>query len=274
MAIATYNDYIGAPKQRSRFVKTASKTLVSTGWFSLLDTAGDPGAGTINPGNTANGLVPTSSTGGFPTINAFGASALGYITNIQAGWNIAGRLMLVDRLFHAGQYAFTAGTTTLATQPSYSGRVPGGTDFTGCEIWIEVTVAFVTGTAWQVQVTYTNQAGTAARSSIILPATAAAGLTQGRMYQLGLQAGDTGVQKIESVIVTNGGTAMTAGNFNVLVLRPLVHLRIDGANMGKEKDFLSLGGPQMFATSALQWLVNGDGSTSGIPEILMEISNG
>ena len=49
---------------------------------------------------------------------------------------------------------------------------------------------------------------------------AAAALTLGKMFQLPLQAGDSGVQKIESVVVTNGTTAMTAGNFNVLVLRP------------------------------------------------------
>lgn len=50
------------------------------------------------------------------------------------------------------------------------------------------------------------------------------------MFQIALQAGDTGIQKIESVIVTNGGTAMTAGNFNVLVLRRLGQARIRVAN--------------------------------------------
>lgn len=107
-------------------------------------------------------------------------------------------------LFKAGAYAFTAGTTTLSAQPSYASRIPAsGTDYTGTEIWIEVTTAFVTGTAWQVQVTYTNQSGTAGRTSIISAAQAAAGLTLGKMFQIALQAGDTGVQKIESVIVTN-----------------------------------------------------------------------
>jgi hypothetical protein len=272
--ISTYDQYIAAAKQRFRWIKTASKTLVSTAWYSLIDTVGDPGAGSINPGNTANGLVPTDALAGCPIINAFGASARGFVTNMEGGCNVAGRMMLVDRLFHAGQYGFAAGTTTLTAQPSYSARVPGGTDFTNCEIWIEVSVAFATGTAWQVQVTYTNQSGTTGRTGIALPATAAAGLTQGRMYQLGLQAGDSGVQKIESVIITNGGTAMTAGNFNVLVLRPIKHFRIASANDAKNFDFLAMGGgAEVFDTSFLQVLFNGDGSTSGLPEVWGEISN-
>lgn len=276
MTIATLDQLIAAPKQRVPLKKTASRTTVANGYFSMFDIAGDPGAGTLAGTSTTAGVVPTDTTAGFPLINAFGASANGYLMAIDFMNTVASRLQISDVLFKAGAYGFAAGTTTLSAQPSYSSRVPGGTDFTNTEIWIEVSTAFATGTAWQVQVTYTNQSGTTGRSSVILPATAAAGLTLGRRYQLALQAGDTGVQKIESVIVTNGGTAMTAGAFNVLVLRPLwgVGGRVPVANGGDLHDYLRLGMPEVFADSALDLMVNADGTSSGVPETMITIVNG
>lgn len=272
MALSDYNGLIGAAKQYMSLSKTASRTTVATGWFDVLDLAGNPGAGTLAGANTANGVVPTDATAGFPLINAFGGGATGYLAQVDFGSTVACRMKLFDVLFKAGAYGFAAGTSTLTAQPSYASRVPGG-DFTDTQIWIEVSTAFATGTAWRAQVTYTNQAGTAGQSGIVLPATAAAGLTLGRMYQLGLAAGDTGVQKIESVIVTNGGTAMTAGAFNVLVLRPLwsgrCRVNNDGDTHGPDKTML----PQVFADSALMLAINADGTSSGIPEIEFVIAN-
>lgn len=275
MAITTFDPgFIASAKQYIRLVKTGGRTTVATGWYSMFDVAGNPGAGVLAGTSTTAGVVPTDATAGTPGISAFGGGATGYLAQVDYGNSVASRLKLFDMLFKAGAYAFTAGTTSLTAQPSYSSRVIGGTDYRDTQIWIEVSTAFVTGTAWQVQVTYTNQAGTAARSSIILPATTAANLTLGRMYQLGLQSGDTGVQKIESVIVTNGGTAMTAGAFNVLVLRPLWSGRCRVANDGDVHDLAKTGMPVVFADSALVMTAASDTTTAGIPEIELVIANG
>lgn len=273
MAITTWDGFVGSAKQYLSFAKTASRTAVATGWFTTFDLAGNPGAGTLAGTSTTAGVVPTDATAGCPTINAFGGSATGYLAQVDFGSSVAARMKIFDMVFKAGAYGFAAGTTTLSAQPSYSARMPGG-DYSDTQIWIEVSTAFVTGTAWQVQVTYTNQAGTAGRTGIILPATAAAGLTLGRMYQLGLQAGDTGVQKIESVIVTNGGTAMTAGAFNVLVLRPLWSGRAKIANDGDVHALDKTGLPVLFADSALILAVAPDSTATGIPEIEFVIANG
>lgn len=274
MAISTWDGYIASSKQPISLAKTASRTAVATGWFTTFDLAGNPGAGTLAGTSTAAGVVPTDATAGCPTINAFGGSATGYLAQLEFGSSVACRMKLFDMLWKAGAYGFAAGTTALSAQPSFSSRVPGGTDFTDTQVWIEVTTAFVTGTAWQVQVTYTNQSGVAGRSGIALPATAAAGLTAGRMYQLGLQAGDTGVQKIESVIVTNGGTAMTAGAFNVLVLQPLWSGRCRIANDGDVHDLAKTGMPVVYADSALILAVAPDSTATGIPELELVIANG
>jgi len=275
MAITTLDGLIAATKQRVPIKKTASRTAVANNWFSAIDLAGGPGAGVLAGTSTAAGVVPDDTTAGMPLINTFGGGANGHLINVEYSSVVPSRIMLYDLLFKAGAYAFTAGTTTLSAQPSYSARVPSGTDFTNTEIWIEVSTAFVTGTSWQVQVTYTNQAGTTARTSIISAAQAAAALTQGKMFQIALAAGDTGVQKIESVIVTNGGTAMTAGNFNVLVIRPLWTGRVPLANYADLHDYLRVGMPRVFDTSALQICINPDSTATGASvELMLTIANG
>lgn len=272
MAILSLDNYLAAAKQLVEITRTAARTTVATGWFSLFDLAGAPGAGTLAGSSTTNGVVPSDATTGFPVINAPAGGAQLYLARVIFGCSIACRMAIADVLFKAGAYGFAAGTTTLSAQPSFSARVPDGTDYKGLQIWIEVSTAFTTGTAWQVQVTYTNQDGTAGRSSIITAAMAAAALTLGRRYQLALQAGDSGVQKIESVIVTNGGTAMTAGAFNVLVLRPLWRGRVRVANDGDSHGPDLTGLPEVFGTSAMDLMVCADSTSSGVPEVLMEVA--
>jgi hypothetical protein len=264
MAITTLDGIIAAAKQKIPLVKTSARTTVAATWFSLFDLAGQPGAGTLAGSSTAAGVVPDATVAGFPTINAFGGGATGYLAKVDFGSSVAGRMALYDCLFKAGAYAFNA-ATALAAQPSYSARVPGGTDYTGTEIWIEFVTAF-TGTL-SVAVTYTNQSGTTAHTTGTVVTVAG---TVGRLFQLPLAAGDTGVQKIESVT----GTVATAGTFNVLVLRPLWTGRCRIANDGDVHDALRTGMVQVFATSAIYLMVATDSTSSGVPELQVTLANG
>jgi hypothetical protein len=265
MTITTLDQYIAAPSQQVSIIKTAAVTSVATNSTQVIQAAGSPGAGTLAGTNTANGVVPTDATAGFPVINAFGGGATGYISKISFGSTVASRLHLFDCLFKAGAYAFNA-NVALTSQPSYSSRVLGGTDFTNTEIWIEAVTAF-TGNQ-SIAITYTNQAGTTGRTT----GTIATGVAPiiGRMRQLPLAAGDTGVQKIESVV----STVSTAGTFNVLVLRRLWSGRVIFANFGDVHDFLKTGMPIIFADSALMVVPQPDATTTGVFEVVAEIVNG
>lgn len=275
MAISTLDGYIGASKQRIPLVKTATRTSVALIPFSVFDLAGNPAAGTLAGTSTSAGVVPTDATAGTPIINAFGGSATGYLTKVEYYNSVISTLFVYDMLYKAGAYAYNSGTTTLSAQPAISSRCPdyaGGSTFgNGNEIWIEVSTAFASATAWQVQVTYTNSAGTTGRTSIISAAQAAAALTLGKMFPIALQAGDSGVQKIESVIVTTG--AATAGAFNVLILRRLWSNRIAVANSGAIDDILKTGAPIVYADSALITIVQADSTSTGLPNLTLEISN-
>ena len=263
MAIASFDQAIAAAKQYLSVAKTAVRPSIAASWFSVFDLAGNPGAGVLAGTSTAAGVVPTDATAGCPTIDAFGASALGYLWQLEYGCSVACRLKLFDMVFKAGAYAFNA-AQALTGQPSYASRMPGGS-YSDTQIWIEAVTAF-TGNL-TVTITYTNQSGVTGRTATLATGTA---LTVGRLMQVPLQAGDTGVQEITNV----AGTVATAGKFNVLVLRPLWSGRCRTANDGDVHDFTKTGMPQVFADSALFLAVAADSTSTGIPEIELVVANG
>lgn len=267
MAITTRDQLIAAAAnvQELTWFKSASRTTVAAQWFSMFDLAGNPGAGVLAGTSVAAGVVPTDVTAGCPTINAFGGSNTGYISSVDFGSSVAGRIRLYDLLWKGGAYTFSA-AQALSAQPSYASRVPGGTDFKGTQIWLECVTAF-TGSQ-SIAITYTNQDGVTGRTT----GTVATGVapTVGRMFQMPLQTGDTGVQKIESVT----STVATVGTFNVLVMRRLWSGRVriinDGDTHGPDKTNLT----QVFADSALYAIVATDSTSSGVPELSVGIVNG
>lgn len=263
MAITTLDGYIASAKQDLLYSKTTARTTVAASWFSLFDLAGGQSAGTLAGVNTANGVVPTDATAGYPVIN--GGAATNYLGNISYNNTVACTISIYDRLFVAGAYAFNA-NTALATQPSYAGRLPN-TDYTQTELWVEQVTAATGNQA--VTVTYTNQSGTGTRSTGAVGIGAAP--TVGRCWQLPLQSGDSGIQRIDNVL----GTVATVGTFNVMVLRPLVkNLRVNVANAGGLVDAFASGLRQIYADSAIYVLVNADSTSSGLPNIQMQAANG
>lgn len=260
MALTSLDGYLGSAKQRIRWLKTGARTTVAATPFSVFDVAGQPGAGALAIGNTANGVVPTDATAGYPTISAI--SGTGYLTRASFGSSVAGWLTVYDRLFACGAYAFNA-NTTLASQPSYSGRVPS-TDYRGLELWVEAVTAF-TGTP-SFQINYLDEGGAAGDTGAI---SAGAALILGRMFRMPLAAGDNGIQQITQV----RGTVATVGTFNVCVMRELWSGRVRINNDGGIHDFLSTGAPQVYADSALFVVVETDSTALGLPDITIEIAD-
>ncbi len=261
MVLTTVDGYVAAAKQRNRWFKTATRTTVAGVPFTLFDLAGLPGAGTLAIGNTANGVVPTDATAGYPSILAL--SGTGYLTRAMFGSTVACWLTVYDRLFAAGAYAFNA-NTTLASQPSYAGRVPGGPDYSGLELWVEAVTAF-TGTP-SFQINYLDEGGAAGDTGVV---SAGAALILGRMFRMPLAAGDKGIQQITQV----RGTVATAGTFNVMVLRELWSGRVQIANGGDNHDLFRTGTPQVYADSALYVVVEADSTSSGLPDVTMEVAD-
>lgn len=262
MAITNLDGYIAANKQKIG-IQRASVTSVANIPTQIMQAAGNPGAGVLAGTSTAAGVVPTDATAGFPVIDAF-AGAVGYLTRVLFSGSGTSRLMLYDCLFKAGAFVFNA-NVALTGQPSYATRVPGGTDFKNTGIWIEAVTAF-TGNQ-TITVTYTNQDGVTGKSTGAI-ATGVAPIVA-RMLQLPLAAGDTGVQKIESVV----SSVSTVGTFNVLVLRPLWAGSVLSNSGGGAHDMLTTGMPEVFSNSALMLLVQPTGTSTGVVDVQLEIAN-
>jgi hypothetical protein len=270
MAITTLDGFVGGAKQRVTYAKTTARTVVANSFYSLFDIAGNPGAGTLSAGNTANGIVHTDATGGYPAVNAFGGSATGYLGRAEFANTVASRLRVIDRVFSCGAYAYNA-ATTLSAAPSFLGRIPGGTALlcAGCtELWVE-TVTNATGNL-AVTVTYYNELGVGGGTRTTGAIGIAAAPVIGRMWQLPLQAGDKGVSQILSVT----GTVASAGTFNVHVVRPLAEARVSVANMADIQDFIRTGMPIVYADSALMVMVSADSTGSGLYECAFDVVNG
>ena len=267
MAIATGDAYIASAKQIVPFTKTASTTTIATTRFSVFDKAGNPGAGTLALTTALTGSVEASGTAGYPSLTTFGGGATGYLSRVAFASSVVGRIELWDRLFGINVSLAALATTTLSGAGSYLGRVPGGTSAVGTRLFAEFTTA--AAAASTITVTYTNQAGTAARTTGA--SASVSGFTVNRLLELPLQAGDSGVNSIQTVVV--GGTA-GAGAVNIIVLRPLWTGRINIANGADIHGPDKTGMPVVFATSALYLTTIADSTSSGVPDLNIEIANG
>jgi hypothetical protein len=252
--------YAAAVKYPIGWYKSGARTTVARIPFSLFDIAGVPGAGTLNAGNTANGLVPTDAVAGYPILPAF--SGVGRLTRVWFDWTVPGILAIYDRVFVAGAYAFNA-DVTLASQPSFAGRVPDGF-YSALELWLETVTTF-TGSQ-SIQINYLDQAGAASDTGVVATGVAP---TIGRMFRVPLAAGDDGIQRIDRV----RSTVSTVGTFNVCVLRRLWRGRVNIAGFGDVFNMFKTGAPQIYADSALFGVIQADGTASGIPNFVGEVAD-
>lgn len=270
MAILTADQYFGAARQRVGWRKTASRTTIAAQRFSMLDLAGNPGAGSLTVGNTTTGLVPTDATAGFPLIGAFsaGGSVLGYLGAAQFRSSVTGGCVLYDRLFHVGSIALNAlGTTTLSAQPSFTARLPGGNNYSDVDLLLEINAA-VSATATTVAVNYNDENATAQNTAAIN----VSGFTTGRVELFPLAGANKNARQINSVTV--GGTVATTGSVNIILARRLAEFDIRVANAMDAQGWDIGGSPLVYADSALWPMVQPDSTSSGLPSLSMTILNG
>ena len=267
MAIESVDNYMRAFKQVVGINKLTARTTIAAGWFSMFDISGSVSVsgGLSSSLNTASGVVPIDTDIGYPTLIAFSASALGYVTRVEAGNTVAGRIWVYDRLFVAGAYPFTV-NKTLVSQPEYTASRIFNNDYTATEIWVEGVTTF-TGNL-SIKIDYINQAGITGRTT----GNFATGIapTVGRCIPIPLQAGDIGVRGITAI----SSSVATVGTYNVMVLRKLWQGRVTIANDVVVHDLIRTGMPRVAETVALYPLIQADSTSTGLPTLYVEIANG
>jgi hypothetical protein len=276
VAITTGDGYIAAAKQLIPYTKTAAVTTVNTTRYTIRGAAGDPGAGTLaSMGAAVPGQVPTDATSGCPTINAFGGGATGYLSRVFWNNSVVGRIELWDIVYAVNIPSSAAGfqslqTLTVTAPASYLGRCPDGRG-NGLRLFVEITTT-MSASATTIVCTYSNSEASPATGRTTVTSGSMSGFVAGRWVELALAAGDSGVSKLESIVI--GGATNAAGVANVIVARPLWSSATRVANSGSYDGIDMTGMPVVYDTSALVVTTVADSTSSGIPDLLIEIANG
>lgn len=208
--------------------------------YSFWQLAGNPTAGTFG-GTALNAVQMTSATTGCVPLNANVSPAtrhlfnFGAVTGITTG--VPSALMLCDfLLYYPTINANTATANTLVNGVGLSRYTTGD----GVMMYLEVT-ATLGATPSNVTISYTNQAGTAGRTSIVTAMTVSQivsgiGHTGVAPFFIPLQGTDSGVRSVQSVTFS---AAMGAGSTVALVLvKPLAYLPLTTLGVMTERDFL------------------------------------
>lgn len=266
MAIAdldTYKDAIKNPRRRLNLAKQDAFTSSSLRW---TDTSGLSPFPASTP-STAVALDRTSSVGNFAreSIGDFRVlkTQLSYCDFNFDDFTARGTLMLYDLLSWQGGLSGTATgeqTTNLSTA-ALSRYTTGAGVWAGLRIWSAIGT-----TATVARLNYTDQAGTTSRTSLDI---VWGGSTNGhngqhRLHLVPPQQGDTGYRSVQGV--TADATTGTAGNFGVMLFRPLLFIPTVAVFTPKSFDY-GLEGmgvpPAVLDAACLQWAFMPSGGNFG-----------
>jgi len=213
MAISTYASYrvkTVSPSQRLQDYKASVSSVTGrmmSHWLSASDGGSAP----------STAVVPTNATAGaLGQRNGAGILRFGQVI---ISMSLGGLYIIYDRLSHQGGLSGTAlGAQTTNLPTAALTRYTSGV---GVVPMIEIYTAIGTaGSATaNVVASYTNQAGTAGRTTGAVLFGQTSYNTAQRAFWLPLQPGDTGCRSVESVTISE--TSGTAGNFGVTLCKPL-----------------------------------------------------
>lgn len=237
--------------QRQQIRKASRSTGASDYYHSLWTAAGNPGAGAAPA--ALNGVIRTNAAvGALRLVNPAAGQESRY-GRAFARLAQPGVLVLCDRLWDCSGYLGNDTALKAIAQPPLSRY----TDGIGVECFLETYTAIGTNVV-DVEVRYRNSSGVGNRQGFVRLGGAS---VVGRMYPMELQAGDVGIQAIESlqVLATTGG----AGDFGLTLLRRLSELPIARAGDGDVWDVFKLGYPKIENSACLSLMLIPGATLSG-----------
>lgn len=191
---------------------------------------GYPSAGAVP---TSGAIPDNTTTGGLKLANP-GGSRQKWLVHAGAVGSQAGTLILYDRLFHIGGLSGTSTADQSIQGASPSPALTRYTDGVGVFAFYEINTQIGT-TSTTLTMSYTNTSNASKTSTVNIGAT---GFREAQRAQfIPLASGDTGIKAIEKVTLT--ATTGTAGNFGIVMGKPIAYLSINGAAVGSWRDYAS-----------------------------------
>lgn len=234
MALTDYDDYvarlrenIAADFQMTSLPGSAQRFLFTSRLFAP--------APPIPTASIALDRTSAHSIGPMPAVGSGRLTVLGARANTQERSGVT--MVLVDMLNISG--GMSGALTTPQTTNLPTAALTRFTSGEGVMAGIAVH-ATLGNTATTFTVSYTNQAGTAGRTSPAVAIGQTANNQAGRLITIPLEPGDTGVRSVESV--TLAGTTGAAGNFGICLFKPLCAFALNDWQGAHVFDAVSSGG--------------------------------
>ena len=209
-----------------------------------------------------NGAVMTSSTtGALPFRNP--ASGNTYLAGMKwphSGTYTGFTVTIVDFLWSKQVPDKSLTTPQTINSLTFPARDINGTT-NGDGVFVALTIGSSnTSGSGAIQISYTNQGGTAGRTSspVWLPANPVAT----SFYPFNLESGDTGVRSIQTVTFTSGYTGV--GNMYLVAFRPVAIIASNNSGTGEPMDdAITFGMPQIYNDSCLTFIYHNGGAILG-----------
>lgn len=235
-----------------QFFKTALTTVAGRPYDSWT-TASLGGAA------PTTAAVPTNTTTGALSQENAGTESL-FCVGGRMSSSIGGQFILCDRLSHQGGLSGTVTTAQTTNLPTSAlTRYTNGVGvMAALSIYTQIGTTGTTVTA-----SYTNQAGTASRTTAPVVFGGTGFREASRMIFLPLQSDDTGFQSVQSVTVL--ATTGTAGAFGVTLFKPLMTFCMDTGAGQVAFDMFSggmVGMPDIQDSACLFWIYIPGGTSS------------
>jgi hypothetical protein len=253
--------YTGYP---AFFFKNGTAPEAAGNYYCFAKDSGNPGAWAVGtPG--VNGRTTDGTAAADAGCVLFRNAATGgiYLTDWKVQSSRVAPVFLIDIVWVNSGLVVGTGAQAIVSGAMPARDVDGAV--TGAGYGIGILVTGTLGNAAAVATStcsYTNTAGTAGRTATLtaqtgyqVPATAVVGT----FIQMRLQAGDTGVQSIQS---WNTGTTYTSGTYSLVVYRMIDQDAVLVANLGTPTKDIYTPGIRLYSGSCLFPMVIADGATA------------
>lgn len=232
MAITTLDGALAGFQPPVNILKVGAATTIGR-FYSPFYVAGLPGAATA-PAPGLSGEALTTYTGQIPFSNPVSGNS--YLARFAGACNVAGTLLLCDRLWHNSGINVTSTGSQAISSVAWPARDRNGSTG-GVDVLIGVEVRTVMGAGtptWTME--YTNAAGTGGQT--IVTAAQAATMAVGSFIPIQLAAGDTGVRSIQT---WQQSATMTSGAYHLVAYRVLARIPLPVANVDGTVDAITGG---------------------------------
>jgi hypothetical protein len=259
------NDPAGALAARKRMRRIAKASATAFGAGALHSTwplAGTPVAG--SGAGSINGVLRSrSDIGALGQTNPASGNTL-YLSRVDVITANVLQLMLLDRLWDDSGIAMNVVGAQAITMPGAITRYADGEE----NILIAECISAWGVTGITLTASYTNSAGVSGRSAT---ATVDGSPVAGQSWIFNLQAGDTGIQSIQSV--SRSGSTGAAGSLGLVIAQPRTALLGSGASAAVKNDLVDVWN-EIAEEACLYALLAVNGVTTGLLSLGLEFREG